>query len=186
MSKQNRERLHSIEERLDRLEALVDTQPAPADGPLDRIERQLARIERYIAGTATPLDLVEASIDVRLRAGERDDDTMAEIRRERRETLARLTAAANKITDQAYGDPDDGRSQALLTCTDDLLSDLKGELGLFRAYVAGHLGNADDARNKALLAHTDDLVSDIKDELNAFRAAVARHLSAAADDPPPA
>ena len=32
MSKQNRERLHSIEERLDRLEALVDTQPAPADG----------------------------------------------------------------------------------------------------------------------------------------------------------
>ena len=185
MSKQNRERLHSIEVRLDRLEALVDTQPAPADGALDRIERQLARIERYIAGTATPLDRAEASIDGRQRQGERDD-TMADIRRERRETLARLTAAANKITDQAYGDPDDGRSQALLTCTDDLLSDLKGELGLFRAYVAGRLGNADDARNKALLAHTDDLVSDIKDELNAFRAAIARHLRAADDDPAPA
>ena len=184
MSRQNRERLHSIEERLDRLEAHVAPQPAPADGALDRIKRQLARIERYIAGTATPLDRAEASIDGRQRQGERDD-TMTEMSRERRDTLARLTAAANKITDLVYGDPDDGRSQALLTCTDDLLSDLKGELGLFRAYVAGHLGNADDARNKALLAHTDDLVSDIKNELNAFRAAVARHLSAAADDPPP-
>ena len=182
MSKQNRERLQSIEERLDRLEAHVAPQPAPADGALDRIERQLARIERYIAGTATPLDRAEASIDGRQRQGERDD-TMAEMSRERRDTLARLTAAANKIAVQA---DDDGRSQALLTCTDDLLSDLKGQLGLFRAYVAGHLGNADDARNQALLAHTDDLVSDIKDQLNAFRAAVARHLSAAADDPPPA
>ena len=182
MSKQNRERLHSIEERLDRLEAHVAPQPAPADGALDRIERQLARIERYIAGTATPLDRAEASIDGRQRQGERDD-TLAEVSRERRDTLARLTAAANKIAVQA---DDDGRSQALLTCTDDLLSDLKGELGLFRAYVAGHLGNAGDVRNKALLAHTDDLVSDIKDELNAFRAAVARHLRAADDDPPPA
>ncbi len=119
MSRQNRERLHSIEERLDRLEAHVAPQPAPADGALDRIERQLARIERYITGTDTPLDRAEASIDGMQRQGELDD-TMADIKRERRDTLARLTAAANKITDLAYRDPDDGRSQALLTCTDDL------------------------------------------------------------------